>query len=105
LATNLKDNIDEAFARRFQSMVNFPIPDVETRLILWQNAIPDDFQLEGTIDLQQIANNYEMSGGVIINVVRYCALMALDRGDKIFLEEDLENGIVREFRKIGKITT
>lgn len=103
LATNLKDNIDEAFARRFQSMVNFPLPDPETRLVLWQKAIPDDFKLEDTIDLQTITNDYEMSGGVIINVVRYCALMALNRNDKIFLEEDIENGIAREFRKIGKI--
>jgi adenylate kinase family enzyme len=103
LATNLKDNIDEAFARRFQSMVNFPIPDAETRLTLWQNSIPKDFLLESTVNLEQFADEHEVAGGIIINVIRYCALMAMARGDKIFTEEDLENGIARELRKSGKI--
>lgn len=105
LATNLKDNIDEAFARRFQSMVNFPIPDAETRLTLWNNTIPNDFELEPAVDLQQIAEEHEVAGGIIINVIRYCALMAMARGDKIFTDEDLETGIARELRKSGKIVS
>ncbi len=103
LATNLKDNIDEAFSRRFQSMVYFPIPDAETRLKLWENTIPPDFILEESIDLQKIADQHEVAGGIIVNVVRYCVLMALSKGAKIITEEDFETGIMKELRKSGKV--
>jgi len=103
LATNMKDNIDEAFTRRFQSMVYFPNPDAETRYILWKQSLPNDFKLEEPVDLHKIADKYEVSGGVIINVVRYCALMALHRGDYVIHEEDLEIGIMKELKKEGKI--
>jgi SpoVK/Ycf46/Vps4 family AAA+-type ATPase len=103
LATNMKDNIDEAFSRRFQSMVYFPNPDAETRLVLWKQSLPQDFTLEECIDLEEIADEHEVSGGTIINVVRHCVLMALSRGGKIIHEEDLEIGIMRELKKGGKI--
>ena len=103
LATNMKDNIDEAFSRRFQSMVYFPNPDAETRLILWRQSLPEDFKLEECIDIEEIADEHEISGGTIINVVRYCVLMALSRGGKLIHEEDLEIGIMRELKKGGKI--
>jgi len=103
LATNMKDNIDEAFSRRFQSMVYYPNPDAETRYKLWEKSLPSDFTLEDTIDLYKIADEYEVSGGVIINIVRYCVLMALNRGGKIIHEEDLEIGIMKELKKGGKI--
>ncbi len=103
LATNMKDNIDEAFSRRFQSMVYFPNPDAETRLVLWKQSLPQDFTLEECIDLEEIADEHEVSGGTIINVVRHCVLMALSRGGKLIHEEDLEIGIMRELKKGGKI--
>ena len=59
LATNLKDNIDTAFARRFQSMVYFPVPSVEQRLRLWQDAFGEHFKLEDSLDLRDIAQKYE----------------------------------------------
>lgn len=103
LATNMKDNIDEAFSRRFQSMVYFPNPDSDTRYTLWEKSLPSDFTLEETIDLHEIADEYEVSGGVIINIVRYCVLMALNRGEKVIHDEDLEIGIMKELKKSGKI--
>jgi len=103
LATNMKDNIDEAFSRRFQSMVYYPNPDAETRYKLWKQSLPSDFTLEDSIDLYEIADEYEVAGGVIINIVRYCVLMALNRGGKIIHEEDLEIGIMKELKKGGKI--
>ena len=36
LATNLKSNIDEAFSRRFQSIIYFPMPDQDLREVLWR---------------------------------------------------------------------
>ncbi len=103
LATNMKDNIDEAFSRRFQSMVNFPNPDAENRYTLWKNSLPSDFELEQGIDLHEIAQNHEVSGGIIINVIRYCVLMAMDENRRTILEEDLETGIQKELRKSGRV--
>ena len=103
LATNMKDNIDEAFSRRFQTMVNFPNPDAENRYILWENSLPSDFELEKGIDLHEIAQEHEVTGGIIINVIRYCVLMAMDNNRKIILEEDLETGIQKELRKSGRV--
>ncbi|TAD98389.1 MAG: ATP-binding protein [Bacteroidetes bacterium] len=105
LASNLKANMDEAFSRRFQSMIHFPTPSVEQRLKLWQNAFSKKTSLEKKIDLKKIAQNYEVTGGSIINITRYCSLMAIKRNSTIILEEDLLHAIRKEFKKDGKIVT
>ncbi len=99
LATNLKDNMDEAFARRFQSVIHFNIPAVEERYALWQKAFSGVCSLHEAIDLDQIASEYELAGGAIINVLRFCALSAVRRNDKVVLREELLEGIKREFKK------
>ncbi|MEO5641904.1 MAG: ATP-binding protein [Bacteroidia bacterium] len=103
LATNLKSNIDEAFARRFQNMIHFPMPGVEERLILWKRAFSKSSTLDESADLYKIASEHILSGGAIINVVRYCSLMTIERGSNVILGSDIENGIKREFKKEGKI--
>ena len=103
LATNMKANLDEAFSRRFQSMIYFPIPGPDQRLRLWKQSLPAKAGLEDGIRLEDIANKYEMTGGAIINVTRYCALMAMKRGSKNILQKDLLKGIRKEFEKEGKI--
>lgn len=105
LASNLKSNIDEAFFRRFQSSIFFPMPDAETRKILWQKAFPKDFPLEPDIRINDVATKYELAGGAITNVVRYCALKAMERKNHTILLEDLEHAIIREFKKEGKIVS
>jgi SpoVK/Ycf46/Vps4 family AAA+-type ATPase len=101
LASNLKSNIDEAFARRFQSMIYFPMPRPEHRLRLWQQAF-QGFGMGPGVDLKQIAQRFELAGGAIINVLRACALKAVERGEQRILLEDLMEGIRKEFRKEGK---
>jgi hypothetical protein len=103
LATNLKENMDEAFSRRFQSMVYFPIPDTETRYSLWKKLLPPDFKLEESINLYEIADNYKISGGIIVNVVRYCTLMAWNDNRNTISQEDMEYGIAKELKKAGKV--
>ncbi len=103
LATNLKGNIDEAFARRFQSMIYFPMPDARQRLRLWQNAFEGSLSLAENVDLRQIAQKYELAGGTIINILRYCALMAVQRGNNEVELTDILQGIRREMRKKGKV--
>lgn len=102
LATNFKSNIDEAFARRFQTVVHFPMPQAQQRKKLWLNMLPEKLKLDDKIDLDAIAEQYELSGGSIINIVRFCALMALTRNDKKIILPDILEGIKREFVKEGK---
>lgn len=103
LASNLKTNMDKAFLRRFQSVVYFPIPGVEERFLLWEKAFDEELILEKSIDLKQLAKEYEISGATIGNVLRYCTLMALKRNSMSVLEDDLLEGIGRELAKEGKI--
>ncbi|MEM7371293.1 MAG: ATP-binding protein [Bacteroidota bacterium] len=102
LATNLKTNIDEAFARRFQSMIYFPMPRPAQRLRLWSTAFPEPVQLGKGLDLSKIAEEYEIAGGAINNISLHCSLRALVRGDNCIYKHDLIDEIRREFRKEGK---
>ncbi|MFO1433890.1 MAG: ATP-binding protein [Candidatus Competibacteraceae bacterium] len=102
LASNLKANIDDAFIRRFESMVYFPMPRSAERLRIWKKAFSPKAVLEDKIDLGRIADKYDLSGGTIMNVVRYSSLKALSRHDDTILLEDMEEGIRREFLKEGR---
>ncbi len=103
LATNLKANLDDAFTRRFQSMIYFAIPSAEHRVKLWKQSFSDKTVLEEKVDLVDIAAKYELAGGAIINVTRYCSMMALKRKTNVILLKDIQAGIRKEFGKEGKI--
>ncbi len=102
LASNLKGNMDEAFSRRFQSMIRFKIPAVEERFKLWQNAFSGKCTLSSDIDLWEISENYEITGGSIINVLRYCALSAIERNDNVVTQHELITALRKEFGKENK---
>ncbi len=74
LATNLKSNIDEAFSRRFQSIIYFPMPDEELRAALWRSMLPKEWLGDDAEKLIATAAQTEFSGGSIANVVRRCAV-------------------------------
>jgi AAA+ superfamily predicted ATPase len=103
LASNLKSNIDDAFVRRFQSIVHFPLPKTAERLLLWQKAFPSRVRLHPDVDLFQVAQKYELSGAEIMNIVQYACLCALEGKKKTIYPEYLANGIQREFQKGGRI--
>ncbi len=102
LATNLKNNLDEAFMRRFQASVFFPMPQPEERKKLWRNGFPSNVELEDRIDLQDIARTYELSGGSIIQVIQHSLLMALDQESTQVKLGDIKEGIRREYHKMGR---
>jgi AAA+ superfamily predicted ATPase len=99
LASNLKNNIDSAFLRRLQSMIQFPVPGAEERLELWKKGLGTAVVPEEKIDLSKIADEYEVPGGTIVNVIQHCMIGALERQDKVIRYEDLINGIKREYQK------
>lgn len=101
LATNLKSNIDVAFIRRFQSLVYFPMPGPEQRYRLWKNTFKG-VPVDDDVDWRNVAKDYELSGGTIINVLRFCALSAIAREEPIVYYDDIVEGIRNELRKEGK---
>lgn len=101
LATNLKTNMDEAFSRRFQSMIYFPMPKLEQRLQLWKIMF-HALKLDEEVNLRKIAQSYELAGGSIINVLRYCALQSLARKEQVVYYDDIILGIQKELFKEGK---
>jgi hypothetical protein len=103
LATNSRDNLDKAFTRRFQAVVNFPMPSSAERIRIWTSAIPAMCTLDAKINLQALSDKYELAGGSIMNVVRHCALRAAKRGSPVIFEEDFLDGIRKEYRKSGRI--
>jgi len=102
LASNLKANIDEAFMRRFQSVVHFPMPRPAERLRIWRAAFSRKARLESDIDLAAIAQKHELSGDTIMNVVRHASLAALARESDAVRLEDLQEGLRRELLKEGR---
>ena len=102
LASNLKGNIDDAFARRFQSAVYFPMPDAEQRLRLWEGMVRHTGRLDAEVDLRELAERHELAGGAIANVVRFGAINAMQAGRERILAADLRKGIAKELRKEGR---
>ncbi|HEX8108463.1 MAG TPA: ATP-binding protein [Kofleriaceae bacterium] len=102
LASNLRDNIDDAFARRFESVIEFPMPRVEERLVLWRQGFSPKAQLAPSVDLPKLARDHVLSGGAIMNVIRHVSLQALKDGGRAVVMDDLLQGIRREYTKEGK---
>ncbi len=101
LATNIKENIDEAFMRRFHSVVHFTRPGEEERLKLWSNAFSDKASTQD-VDFRKIANTYDLSGAEIANVVRFCSLQAIENKTFKIFESDVEVAIRGEMLKVGR---
>lgn len=100
LASNLKSNLDEAFARRFQAMINFPLPGPAERLQLWQQAFAT-IKMSRGVNFAILAQKYKVAGGAIINVLRYCVLLHLERKQVVGID-DVMDGLQRELAKEGK---
>jgi ATPase family protein associated with various cellular activities (AAA) len=102
LASNLKANIDAAFARRFQAMVYFPMPDEKARLRLWEGAFAGlPANQVAALKFVAIAREHELSGGSIVNVLRHACTQAAARNTAI-AESDIRAGIARELGKEGR---
>jgi hypothetical protein len=102
LSSNLRTNIDEAFIRRFQSVIAFPLPGGAERLRLWAEGLPTALAHDPELHLEVLADKYEIAGGTIVNVIRYAVLKSLVRGDGQLLAEDVHAGLRRELIKEGR---
>jgi hypothetical protein len=101
LTTNLRANIDEAFTRRLDLVVDFPFPDAGQRLALWRHGLAHVPSADG-IDPAPLARDFELAGGSIRGAVVTAAYLAAGRGDHV-TADDLLEGARREYRKAGRL--
>ena len=104
LATNLANNIDPAFVRRFHVVVEFPIPGPAERRRIWERCLPPLAPLGRDIDLDRLAQDVEVSGGTIRNAALGAAFLAADGGHPITMDT-LVKALQREMYKIGRLVT
>ncbi|MFL5929025.1 MAG: ATP-binding protein [Gaiellaceae bacterium] len=104
LATNLKANIDEAFARRLDAVVDFPMPDVEHRRKLWDLCLPPGVPRAERLDLDFCAEAFQLSGGNIKNIAFAASYLAAAGTGSVGMPE-LMRATAREYRKLGRLYT
>jgi hypothetical protein len=102
LATNLRSNLDEAFARRLDVLIDFPEPEEEERLRLWQRCLGTVPPREDGLDLAFLARAFRLSGGNIRNIAVSAAYAAAEEGTPISMGH-LARATQREYRKLGRM--
>lgn len=101
LTTNFKKNIDEAFTRRFRFTVEFPFPDTQYRLRIWQQIFPQRTPLEENLDFSFLAGKFRITGGNIKNIALNTAFLAAADG-RVVQMGHLVKATQREIRKMGE---
>jgi len=102
LATNLRDNMDEAFTRRLRFIVEFPFPDAAGRQEIWRRHIPRQAPVGDDLDFAWLGEQFPITGGTIKNIVLAAAFLAAADCGAITMAH-VVRGAQREFEKIGKI--
>lgn len=102
LATNLRQNMDEAFMRRMRFIVEFPFPDDADRLRIWQTAWPPEVPLAPDVDLPSLARQFRLSGGNIRNVALSAAFLAAEQGQPVSMRHLMQSA-KRELQKMGRL--
>jgi len=93
--TNLLENIDKAFSRRFNYKIEFKKPDKAQRELLWQKMLPQDAPYEDGFDFKELAS-YSLTGGQINLIVKNTAYKVAVRENPVFRLEDFIDEINRE---------
>ncbi|HJQ69623.1 MAG TPA: ATP-binding protein [Blastocatellia bacterium] len=101
MATNLRQNIDPAFLRRLEFVIDFEEPDREERLALWQCHLPKDAPLADDLNLDEFAALYAVVGGVIRNAAVAAGFLAAAEGMPITRHHFI-HAIRREYEKAGR---
>jgi hypothetical protein len=102
LATNLQRNLDEAFIRRMQEVVEFPFPDEDLRERIWRRHFPDEAPRAGDIDFTFLARQFKLAGGHIKNIALSAAFLAAESREPISMLHIIL-ATKAEHRKQGKL--
>jgi SpoVK/Ycf46/Vps4 family AAA+-type ATPase len=102
LTTNLRQNLDEAFTRRIRFIIEFPFPEVDYRLQIWQGIFPKQMPLGEDVDLPLMAQQFKLAGGNIRNIALAAAFLAAEDGESVGMKHLLQ-ATKREFQKMGRL--
>ncbi len=102
LATNLRNNMDEAFTRRIQAIIDFPFPEEECRRQIFEAIFPEEAPLDPDIDFDFLARQFKLSGGNIKNIALHAAFLAAADDKRIGMAQIIR-ATKREFQKIGRL--
>jgi len=102
LATNLLQNFDDAYKRRMKFIIRFSLPQREQRIQLWQKVFPKQMPLSRDIDIDYLADNFELSGAAIKNIAVNAAFIAASRQEVTGMEH-IMTALQQEYEKSGKI--
>jgi len=102
MATNLRQNLDDAFTRRLDFMIDFPFPDPIYREKLWVSHFPPNAPLADDIDIAVIAHRYHLAGGNIRNAALAAAFLAASDGG-VIKNSHIQSAIRREHQKMGRL--
>ncbi len=103
LATNFKQNIDEAFIRRLDFVVDFPFPEAAHRSRIWRLLLPAEAPVADDVDLDFLATQFRLSGGAIRNCSLAAAFQAADEDVPIAMRH-LVRAVAQEYGKQGRLT-
>ncbi len=99
LSTNFKGNLDSAFLRRFHSLVEFPMPDVNTRELLWRKAWPSSIKLDAQLEVKILAELHDFSPSQITNIAERSVLFSLMKEADVIDKLTLSKAIACELEK------
>ena len=108
LATNFRRNMDDAFTRRLHFCVDFPLPDREERLEIWNRIWPEELPRAADLDMEFLADRLHISGGYIRNIALSAAFLAAEEArpgqeEPEVTMEHLLRATRREYQKMGQI--
>ncbi|MGQ4489474.1 ATP-binding protein [Streptomyces sp. SAS_281] len=103
LATNLRANLDDAFTRRLDLVIDFPVPDPDQRRVLWDRCLGPTLPRGSDLDLAFCAENFELAGGNIRSIAVTAAYLAAEAGGAVSMAT-LIHAVQREYQKLGRLT-
>jgi SpoVK/Ycf46/Vps4 family AAA+-type ATPase len=101
LATNLRQNMDDAFVRRLQAIVEFPFPDEEYRRRIWESIFPKETPVAKDVRFDLLAREVQLAGGNIKNMAVAAAFYAAADGG-VVRTEHLIQAARREYQKLAR---
>ncbi|WP_421658676.1 ATP-binding protein [Leptothermofonsia sp. ETS-13] len=102
LTMNLRSNMDDAFIRRLRFVIDFPLPNEQERLCIWERILPDKTPCSPDLDFRIMARRFEISGANIRNIALAAAFLAASDGGIVTMKH-LIRATQREYQKMGRL--
>ena len=102
LATNLRANIDDAFTRRLDAIIDFPAPTPDLRERLWHQCLAAPLPVGDDVDVAFCAGAFELAGGNIRSAATTAAYLAAEAGTPVSMAH-VVSAVEQEYRKLGRL--